>query len=127
MNTPTPKRRRAREADGQFRGDDPATTVNEAWEQPDAQPTNAENAEAAQFAADLVASQAATNTAQKQGTVVYVTKDKTTSTFDILVAGDVIRGGWDTKRERVILRVPAALVERFEMHTLYQDGRIIKA
>ena len=34
MTEPTkkPARRRARKADGKFRGDDPATTVNEAWE-----------------------------------------------------------------------------------------------
>lgn len=29
---PRPARRRARKADGQYRADDPNTTVNEAWE-----------------------------------------------------------------------------------------------
>ena len=34
MTEPTkkPARRRARKADGKYRGDDPTTTVNEAWE-----------------------------------------------------------------------------------------------
>lgn len=36
MTEPTPKqpakRRRARKSDGQFKGDNPATEVNEAWE-----------------------------------------------------------------------------------------------
>lgn len=34
METPKqpPKRRRARKADGTFKGDNPATTTNEAWE-----------------------------------------------------------------------------------------------
>lgn len=36
MTEPTPKRRRARKADGQFKGDNPATPgLNEAWEATD--------------------------------------------------------------------------------------------
>jgi hypothetical protein len=31
-SNPTPKRRRARKADGSFRGDNPETKLNEAWE-----------------------------------------------------------------------------------------------
>ena len=32
METPAPKRRRARQPDGSFKGDNPATPANEAWE-----------------------------------------------------------------------------------------------
>ena len=32
MTEATPKRRRARKADGKFRADDPSTAANEAWE-----------------------------------------------------------------------------------------------
>ncbi len=36
METPTPKRRRARKSDGQFKGDNPSTPgLNEAWESTD--------------------------------------------------------------------------------------------
>ena len=92
------------------------------------QPTNEENVQAAEFAAEVAASEAAqASIVNRPGTQAYVTKDKVSGTFDIMVAGELIRGTWDNKRERVIFRVPVQLVDRFEMHTMYQDGRIIKA
>lgn len=123
-----PKRRRAKTPEGHFIADDPSTPQNEAWEDvPDGQPTNEENAETATFAADVAASEAAQVAGQKAGHTTYVTKQPETGTFDIMVAGELIRGSWDNKRERVIFRVPEQLAARFEMHTMYLEGRIIKA
>jgi len=127
MNAPT-RRRRAKTPEGHFVADDPTTPQNEAWEEvPGEQPTNEENAETAAFAADVAASEAAQSAGEKPGHTTYVSKAPETGTFDILVAGELIRGNWDNKRERVIFRVPKHLAERFEMHTMYVEGRLIKA
>lgn len=121
--TPEPKvrRRRARKTDGQFQGDDPSTPENEAWES-----TNEHTSRVAAEAASGLA-QGAAQGALKEGTVSYVTKDVHTSSFDVLVAGQTIRGVWDTKRERLIFRVPAELEHRFVNYVMVLDGRIIKA
>lgn len=115
----TPKKRRSSGAE------QAETTVVES---DSVQPTNEENIQKAEFAAEVVASEAVqAAVVNRPGTQAYVTKEPFTGTFDILVAGELIRGTWDNKRERLIFRVPSNLTDRFEMHLMYQDGRIIKA
>lgn len=116
----TPKRRRASATQDQ--------TQTTAVENDSVQPGLEENHQTAQFAAEVAASEAAQIASPAvPGTQTYVTKDTHTGTFDILVAGELIYGTWDNKRERVIFRVPNELTTRFEMHAMYQDERIIKA
>ncbi len=56
--------------------------------------------------------------------VTFRSVEKENALWDLLIAGDTLRGAWDAAHERVIWTVPADKVERLKAHIQVQQGRI---
>lgn len=96
---------------------------------------------AAEGAADTAAEPAATPQAetkaekkartkaaeQPKGTVKYVSRDKHTFPFSVLVRGVNLEGAWNHETGIVEFDVPVEFVEPFEMHHHFQMGNVVKA
>ena len=63
---------------------------------------------------------------KEEGVVFFASANKEVSSFDIVVAQQEIKSQWDTKRERLVFRVPTDLAERFRMHDHVQSGRVVE-
>jgi hypothetical protein len=76
--------------------------------------------------AGVAAKAAAEGETARQGSTLYVTTQKLPELSVSL--GDVtIRGRRNPKSGLIFVEVPDPLVERFERHTLYQFGHLVKA
>lgn len=59
--------------------------------------------------------------------ITYRSTEKESSLWDLLIAGEIIRGAWDAAHERVIWTVPAGIAERLDEHIQVKQGRISRA
>lgn len=57
----------------------------------------------------------------------YVSAKPEKITFDIKVAGTDYSPAWDKDKKHLCWRIPTEFAERFEMHSHFVSGRIIKA
>lgn len=57
----------------------------------------------------------------------YVSAKPELVAYDLLIAGQNIRGQWDKQREHLVWRVPKELAPRFEAHINFLQGKIVKA
>lgn len=62
-----------------------------------------------------------------KGSKAYMTTEKHTYPFDILVKGEYINGQWSREDGYVEFLVPDDLVEAFEKHHHFQVGNIVAA
>lgn len=59
--------------------------------------------------------------------VYYVSAKPEKITFDIKVAGTDYSPAWDKDKKHLCWRIPTEISDRFEMHSHFVSGRIIKA
>lgn len=59
--------------------------------------------------------------------VYYVSAKPEKITFDIKVAGTDYSPAWDKDKKHLCWRIPTEVSDRFEMHSHFVSGRIIKA
>lgn len=71
----------------------------------------------------------ATKPVEKQNFVLYASADDEPAIFHVYLDPelDPIRGIRDSSGDGLLWRVPANLAERFERHSLFVGGRIIRA
>lgn len=63
----------------------------------------------------------------KAGFVHFVSARKEVSTYEIQVAGVIVRPHWDKSREHLVWRVPAEHADRFALHHHVVTGRVLRA
>jgi len=63
---------------------------------------------------------------KEEGVVFFASANTEVSSFDIVVAQQEIKSQWDTKRERLVFRVPTELAERFRQHDHVKTGRVVE-
>lgn len=87
----------------------------------------ASKAEAAADAEVQEATEAAAPVAVRADQTYYVSAREEVSAFPVKVAGTDYSPSWDKAHKRLVWRIPHELAERFEMHSHFTSGRIIRA
>jgi hypothetical protein len=57
----------------------------------------------------------------------FVSASPEATAYDLLIAGQMIKGQWDEKKEHLAFRVPKEIAHRFEQHINVLQGRIVRA
>ena len=65
--------------------------------------------------------------APAEGHKVYVSTEKHTVAFDIMIAGEIITGQWSARSGYVEFAVPEKLVKGFEKHFHFVAGNVVAA
>lgn len=65
--------------------------------------------------------------ADVEGYKIYVTTEKHSVSFDIMIRGQVLTGQWSNKSGYVEFAVPNDLVEGFEKHFHFTSGNVVAA
>lgn len=75
----------------------------------------------------IPAEKPATRKKAAAGGVTFRSTEKESSLWDVMIAGNTIRGTWDAAHERVVWIVPAELADRMEQHIQVLQKRIARA
>jgi hypothetical protein len=85
---------------------------------------------AATTAAELSAHEAASSVADasnQKAVVYYVSAAPENVSFAIKIAGEDYSPSWDKSRKHLVWRIPKELTERFEAHSHFTSGRVLRS
>lgn len=84
-------------------------------------------AQAAETAIVAEANTASKDVAKREDHAYYVSAKEELTSYDMKIAGTDYRPSWDKSRKRLVWRIPKGLAHRFEAHSHFLSGRIIRS